>query len=209
MKLKLMLICSFLLCGEISMGAAEKSTAKNQSVVETKDSKNYGLNVQPLWILLGGLGIKAEYFLNKQYSLGVDGVYVSNHRPRASSSASEDQYSYLLSYKEINLGTNIMLTGTVQSDGLYLNPSLGYYSTAITEYSDLKLQGSSAGLQARLILGYQWVASSNWHYSAGGGLRLLQAQDIVVKDKAGNELLKEKYSGTSGLALEFLVGYLF
>ena len=102
-----------------------------------------------------------------------------------------------------------MLTGTLGSRGLYINPAIGYQTTRITEFSSSKLTGETSSPMARLTVGYQWILVKSLRLAAGGGLAVYDSKDIVVKDSSGNEVLREKSSSLGGLAIALQVGYLF
>ncbi|MGZ3769056.1 MAG: hypothetical protein ACXVCP_00140 [Bdellovibrio sp.] len=209
MKLNFVLAGLIFFGMQTSWGNTTMTTTSVDGV--TKNEPKIGVNVEPLWLVLGGLGAKAEYFITDKVSLGVSGFYIPGYKNKksSSSSASTDE-NYTLSADEINLGSNIMLTGTLASNGVYINPAIGYQHTKISDYSEFKLEGSTSGPQARLTAGYQWVD----HYSGlriaiGGGLRVLHSSDIVVKDKSGAEVLRQSSSALGGLAIDGHIGYVF
>lgn len=177
-----------------------------------RQTEKFGVNVEPLWLVLGGIGGKAEYFVTDKVSVGLGGVYIPSHKIEGSSSdetANSIGGNYSFEHNEIVLGSNIMLTGTLQSDGFYLNPGVGYQYTAITHFSFLDLSGSVSSPFARLTAGYQWVTSGNFRVGLGAGVAAYQDTDVVIADNSGREIDRTKSSTMSGLALDLHLGYIF
>jgi len=141
-------------------------------------------------------------------SLGVDGMYVLPRTTNATDEMNNQNYSYKWSTYEVYAGPTIMLTGDFDHRGLYILPAIGYTGASITNYGTLNLSGSMNTFEARFTVGYQFVVKS-FKFVTGGGLRLLNSSDIVVKDSFGNEVLREKSSSTGALALDLQAGYMF
>jgi hypothetical protein len=211
MKLDVILAAMILFGAQLGWAATEESTEILSAQIKTQPKT--GISVEPLWLLLGGVGAKFEYFVTDRISLGISGIYIPEHEMKPSSSNDESTASletYRWSTNEVNLGSNIMLIGNLSSNGVYMNPSIGYQNTSISDFGSRKLKGALSSPQGRLTLGYQWVNElNNLRFALGGGLRILKASDIVVKDEAGNELLRQNSSNLGGLALDAHLGYIF
>jgi len=163
---------------------------------------------------LSGVGAKVEYFASEKLSIGIGGILIPNHRIESTTSENGSTTStvggnYMWEHNEIYLGTNIMLTGTLGTRGLYINPAVGYRTTRISEFSDFKLSGSLSSPVARLTMGYQWILAKHLRLAAGGGLTVAQSSAVVVKDASGKEVLRENSTSLGGLALDLQVGYIF
>ena len=183
--------------------AAEPSPAPS-----TTHEHFLGVGVEPHWLLIGGIGLGVDFRLSNKVSLGLSGMMVP---PRSNSSTQETNSAivdYKWSYYEVYLGPKIMIMGDYDHHGLYVMPAIGYTGASISEYSSLKLSGSTNTAEARLTMGYQWVIRS-LRFTVGGGLRVLNSADVVVKDNQGNELLREKSSSFGGFALDGQFAYLF
>lgn len=194
----------------------EKSQTNTEVALEKESqsvSNTFGVNADPLWLALGGLGAKFEYFINEKISLGIGGFFIPSRWNESSSSSSSSSatksYDYKWEHNEFYLISNIMLTGDLNSHGLYISPAYGRQHTAITEFGKEKLNGKLDSPIARLTLGYQWILANHLRLAAGGGLNFMSSDAIVVKDASGKELLRDKSRGASGLALDLQVGFIF
>lgn len=191
--------------------ASKVSTMATKPQQETT-TKEFALSVDPLWLLLGGVGAKFEYFVSPKISIGIGGILIPEQEVKPTDDGKETASTggnYRRAYNEISLGSNVMLTGSLTSDGLYLNPGIGYQSAKISQFGESKLSGSLSAPFARLTVGYQWMMKTGFRIAAGAGLRVSESRDIVIKDNAGNEVLREKSSNLGGLTLDFNIGYLF
>lgn len=201
--------------GSLAHADASASSSSTLSTQESTNSPKFGFNLDPIWLAFGGIGAKAEYFLTNRVSLGVSGTYIPSHSfsPDSSSDSSNttdiSNDSYNWEHSEIFLGTNIMLTGTLGGQGIYINPAIGYQHTAISNYSIFQLSGSQSTPAARLTLGYQWVLARHLRLAAGGGLMLTPSSSVDIKDSYGNEVSRQNVSSLGGAALDLEVGYVF
>ncbi len=193
--------------------AAQASTSASSTLSKdfSPKTRTVGVDLQPLFLALGGLGAKVDYFATDKFSVGLSGVSIRNRQMNTSDKdASATTTTYKLSYSELNLNTRFMMTGTNFSDGAYLSPSIGYVTTRISDYSIYSLDGGFATPVATLLAGYQFVnAQSGFRVTAGAGYRLVQENTIVVKDSSGKEILRDKSSNLNGLALDLGVGMMF
>ncbi|HEY8272791.1 MAG TPA: hypothetical protein VIG33_17995 [Pseudobdellovibrionaceae bacterium] len=213
MKLKTILTAMILLTTHFGWAAVKDDESTDTLSIEVpKHQVKVGLSAEPIWLLVGGVGAKFEYFVTDHISVGINGVYIPEHQIETSSSKDQSltSESYRWSMNEINLGSNIMLTGSLSTNGVYLNPAVGYQNTRISDYGVLKLKGSLSSPQARLTAGYQFVnPANNLRFALGAGLRMIQDSDILVKDDTGEEVYRQKTSGLGGLALDCHLGYIF
>ncbi|MEZ0391335.1 MAG: hypothetical protein ACAH59_03905 [Pseudobdellovibrionaceae bacterium] len=204
------LVCLLTLAIGFSSMAAEKNSLRTSYQKENKPSMS--LSVEPIWLLVGGIGAKAEYFVTDRVSAGLNGVYIAEHEAETESSDSKSSStSYRWSSYEVNIGSNIMLTGNLLSNGFYINPAIGYTGASIKNFGEMQLQGSTSSPQARLTGGYQWFSKSypNLRLLAGAGVRMIQEPEVVVQDSTGSEIGRVKTQTLTGLALDFHIGYLF
>lgn len=212
-RFKISILSTLLATTLISINSTAATTGVSESnaksTIETKQIKpQTAINLDPIWLLTGGLGAKLEYFLNDTASIGLNGVYVPSHAVKTAP-ADASAYTYKWSHSEVLVGSNIMLTGTIRSRGMYINPAIGYQNTNITDFSDLKLKGELSSPVGRLTLGYQWVDSQNLRIAFGAGILSQQQSTIIVKDNSNNEVLRDKSSSFGSLALDLQIGYLF
>lgn len=211
MKLNVILAVMVLFGAQFGWAGTLESTDTLSTRVKTQPKT--GISVEPLWFLLGGVGAKFEYFATDRISLGISGIYIPEHEVKPASSKDESTTSlptYRFSSNEINLGSNFMLTGTLSSNGVYINPAIGYQNTRISDYGTFKLKGALSSPQGRLTLGYQWVNElNNLRFALGGGMRIIKSSDIIVKNEAGSEVYRENSSNLGGLALDAHLGYIF
>jgi hypothetical protein len=196
----------------IGFQAAAAPVGESSTPMESPElTKRVSLSVEPLWLLLGGIGAKTDFNVSKKVSLGLQALYIPSHSSNTSSddkTTTTTDYSYKWSYEEYNVGANIMLMGNIDGNGLYINPAVGYVRSKITDFSIFKYQGELAAPQFRTTVGYQWIVGS-FRFAAGGGYRLVSSNDIVIKDSKGNEVSREKSSTLGGLALDGHVGFTF
>lgn len=165
------------------------------------------VGVEPIYLLIGGLGANVDYALTKKTSVGLFGSFGSKYYP-------EDQEkgyaSYNSEFSMYGVGGRMMLTGDLKTNGAYVAPSVGYASYGIKDYGTFKLNGSLASGFAQAIAGYQWVNQENgFRIGAGAGVRAMPASDIIIRDEAGVEVHRAKASAAGGLALDLNFGLLF
>lgn len=203
-------IVAVLVLASLSVQAAKNSMSTTYRAKEAS-TKKAGVNLEPLPLLYGGVGLKAEYFVTPKISAGLGGQFL-NYTVKHEDPNSEQAKiggDYKIEHYEVLIGSNIMLTGSLATSGFYLNPAVGYQSTAIKNYSIFNLSGSIESPMARLTAGYQWITAKNLRFGLGAGGTLIQGNDIIVKDNTGKEVLREKASNMSGAALDLQVGFLF
>ena len=119
----LLIGCQFVAAAHAA-GSKESISAENVAIVEKPTQLNFGVNLEPIWVVLSGVGLKFEYFISDTVSVGVGGILIPNHKIESSTStASSTLYdnNYKYSHYEGLVGTNIMLTGTLGSRGLPAN----------------------------------------------------------------------------------------
>ena len=167
---------------------------------------SFGIRIDPLWSLIGGLGGEVDVRISQSVSIGLGGFYIF---PQSSKSFDNTSFSdYKWSSYEIYVGPTIMLLGDYDHHGLYIAPGIGYTGAKITDFSDLKYSGSMAAPELRFTVGYQWIVK-NFRFTTGAGLRALSTSDVTVKDSSGNTVLIEKSSTLNALALDLGVGMVF
>jgi hypothetical protein len=191
--------------------AVSPAFAQDDNSISTSNSSQtsrIGVSVEPLWLFVKGIGGKVDYALTETVSVGVGGMYIPSHANEESSDKQTTSPTYKWAHNELNVGTNIMLTGTLATNGVYVNPAVGYLNTRITEYGVDKLQGELSTPQFRTTLGYQWI-NQRIRIAAGGGFKVIGKDEIIVKDSSGAEIFRDRPSQTSGLALDFQVGVMF
>lgn len=191
--------------------AQERVGTKNDQSKIKKDSSVVSFNIEPIWLLLSGIGADVEIFLTERSAINLGGIYVAEHPAEASYSSSDKDVlgNYSWSKKEVNLGYKYMFTGSNTVSGFYMTPSIGYTTASITHVTDLNYEGTASATFARLMFGRQWVLPSHFRFALAGGLATYQKSDIVVKDGQGQEVLREKSPAMSTLNFDFQIGYLF
>lgn len=172
---------------------------------EKIENLSFGINAEPIWALLSGFGLKFEYFVTDKTSVGIQGMSFNYKANDTSTTLTK----YTLLHSEVFLGSNIMLTGTLSSRGLYIHPAIGYQTTEIKDYGTSNLNGTLNSPLAQFTVGYQWILAKHLRLAAGGGLNMYQQNDIIVKDSTGTEVYRDKSSTLGGLALDLHVGYVF
>lgn len=170
------------------------------------NERSFGLAVEPLWLLVGGIGAKADVRLSSTVSLGLGGMIVPSRRNTTSET---NTTNYKSSAYEIYLGPTVMLTGDYDSNGIFVTPAIGYIGSKITEYSSLNLSGKLDTYQGRLTAGYQWVSAKGFRVALGAGARTLGSGEVVVKDDSGKEVLRQRSSTSGGLVLDGTFAFLF
>lgn len=207
--MKSFLVIIFILSGIQKLHAAEPEL-QNVPAQEVASSPSFGINADPIWLALGGFGVKFEYFANDTVSVGLGGILIpkrSNTTDSSTSTITTDDYKW--EYSQYYIGSNIMLTGTLGGRGLYINPAVGVVSTKITEYGTSQLSGSLSAAMLKCTVGYQWVLMQHLRLAAGGGLMLANSSDIVIKDNSGAEIDRQESSALGGLAIDLQIGYVF
>jgi hypothetical protein len=212
-------MCSLLVLSAVGSRAlaASDSAMKTTVPMEEVSRPHFGFNLEPIWLVVSGVGAKAEYFVSDTVSVGFGGIFIPKHTVETSTTTSSTYNGtktttggdYKWEHTEMFLGANIMLMGTLGSRGLYINPAVGYATSRVSEFSDSNLSGELSSPMARMTVGYQWILARHLRLAAGGGLTLAQASDIKVKDDTGKEVLNEKSTNLGGLALDLQVGYVF
>jgi hypothetical protein len=196
----------------LSLNAGAEPVGETSTSMDSPElTKRVGLNIEPIWLVLGGLGAKFDFNLTKKFALSAQGIYIPPRWNRESGDSDSSYYrsdNYKWSYSEFNLGTTIMVIGDIDTHGMYINPAIGYVRAKITDYSTFNYQGELAAPQVRATVGYQWILG-NFRLAAGGGFKWIGGDDIVVKDSAGREISREKSSSFGGLALDGQVGFVF
>jgi hypothetical protein len=211
-KGKMMMKAKFLCLTLAILGQGALAQTQGTSSLETSAAQseyNGSVGVEPIWLLLGGIGAKAEYFMTQKISLGVDGTVIPSREMKSNSPGNAVNTNYVWSHNQFNLGTTLMLSGTLSTNGFYLNPKVGYQSTRITDFGTEKLQGSLSTPQASATIGYQWITpNSPLKLTVGAGYRVLQAGEIVIKDKNNKQIYSQNASNISGLAFDFQLSLL-
>jgi hypothetical protein len=191
--------------------AAASAQSSRTHVRNPENGYQFGLNVEPHWLLIGGIGAKADLAVTRGTAIGIQGLYVppkSMAHTTYDSNTNSFSRSYKWTYYEINVGPTFMLTGDLSTHGLYLSPAIGYMSNKISEYSSYNLSGSMNSPQLRTTVGYQWRIGG-LRFAVGGGLRLVSQSEVVVKNSKGEPIYREKASSLGGLAIDGMVGWVF
>jgi hypothetical protein len=177
----------------------------------SENGYNFGINLEPIYLAVGGIGAKFDFALTRATALSVQGVYA--HKNDLSSGdydneAKDHSVHYNWTYSEINIGPTFMLTGDLSTRGLYLFPSVGYMKSEVSDFGSDSLSGQLSSPQLRTTIGYQW-RFGGLRLAVGGGLRVISSSDIVIKDGRGQEVYREKSTVLGGLALDGQVGWVF
>ncbi len=188
--------------------APKKRSSPVKESISTKQSRaasehSFGLAVQPLWLLLGGIGADADLRLTPKTSLLLGGMYVPSHEVQGTDTSSP---KYKLTSYEIYLGPKYMLTGDYDRNGAYVFAGVGYTGVKISEFGSFRLSGSLDAPEAKVTLGYQFVGRDLFKCVFGIGGRILPSSDIVVRHDDGREALREKSSTLSSLVLDLSIG---
>lgn len=199
-----MLALAALFAVNAAAAAPASSGSISTTAPETHDKKSFSLGIEPLYLLLGGIGGIAEAHLTDRSRLGLGGLYIPSHK-------NGDSYpnDYSWSTYEVYLGPTFMLTGDNSHNGFYLSPAIGYTGTTISDYSVFKLSGSLDTFEGRITTGYQFVGTHGMKFVGGLGLRILDTGDVKIKDSAGRELYRVKSDQLSGLALDLRLAFMF
>jgi hypothetical protein len=195
----------------LALFALSASAFAKDSSLEMKNpakEHSFGLTAEPIWLLVGGLGAKADFRLSQSVSLGLGGMLIPPRNNVRSSSSSDSSFNYKWSMYEIYLGPTFMLTGDFDSNGIFVTPAVGYLGAKITNFGSSNLSGALNTYQARVTAGYQWVSIKSIRIAVGGGLRALGSSEVIVKE-GSKEVLRDKSSSTGGLVIDFQVGMLF
>jgi hypothetical protein len=180
------------------------------SVDYSANTPNWGIGLEPLWLVLGGLGAKLDYNLTNETSIGMSGIYI----PERDNTTSEENKSttvakYRWTYYEINIGPTFMLTGKLNTNGFYIYPAIGVAHAEIFNYDGLGIGGEVTTPQIRTTAGYQW-AKNDFRLVAGAAFRIFNKDsDIIIRNSAGQELGRQDLSSTGGFALDLQIGLMF
>lgn len=147
--------------------------------------------------------------MTQKISLGVDGTVIPNREMKSTNTQNSVNTNYRWSHHQFNVGTTLMLSGTLSTNGFYLNPKVGYQSTRITDFGTEKLQGSLSTPQISATIGYQWITpNSPLKLNVGAGYRALQNGEIIIKDRNNKQIYSENSSNIGGLAFDFQLSIL-
>lgn len=199
-----------------AMLATSNASAQESVALKPVPSKehHFGLRLDPIWALIGGLGAQTDVRLSNGISLALGGYYIpprKNAETTSSSSSSSSTYTgytYKWTAYEVYVSTIIMITGDYDHHGLFIAPGVGYTGAKITEYSPFNLSGSMDVPEARVTVGYNWVVK-NFKFTAGGGLRAIAGGEVVIKNSAGDEILRDRASSMGGVAFDVGAGMIF
>lgn len=181
------------------------SIARPSRMIE--DRHSFGIGIDPLVLFNSSVGGQADVRVGDRFAVVVGGFYQPAQERESSGKV---KYHYTSSIYEVYLGSTIRLTGDYDRDGFYLLPAVGYLEASILDFSDLKLSSSIGAPTGRLSAGYDWIwPASHLRFTLGGGYRVLQSTDVVVKDRSGLEVYRENTSSLGGMVLDFRLSYLF
>ncbi|MGE4133105.1 MAG: hypothetical protein AB7F86_15795 [Bdellovibrionales bacterium] len=164
--------------------------------------------VEPHWLLIGGLGAKFDFRLSDSVSFGIGGMGVPDHSTSSTDSNGKNKETYNFSTYEVYMGPTFMLTGDYDHHGVFLSPAIGYTGAKISNYSEFKLSGQMDSAELRITTGYQWVVR-NFRFVAGAGYRAINSTDVIVRDRSGAEVYRERSSVLSGFVIDAGAGILF
>lgn len=183
----------------VLIGASAFAQSQEIEVVSQKKLQpSMGVTLDPLWFAINGVGIRFEYFLTDRSSIEFTSIYRS--RP---------SLDFSMSYKEISIGSNIMLTGTNGSRGLYVHPFVGQSTVEVFDYGSSKLSGTLAVPFAGATVGYQWVPGGTIKLAIGGGVRTVGSGDLVIQNAEKTDTFQMSSSVLSEYALDAKVGIVF
>jgi hypothetical protein len=196
----------------VCVSAQPLTQIKSSKPVEEK--KHYfGIGLEPHWLLIGGLGAKADARVSDNVAIEIGGMYIP---PRQNTMNEEDKKgnygkedNYLWSVYEIYFGTRVMLMGDYDHHGLFVTPAIGYTGAKISDYGSRKLEAALDVPEARLTVGYQFVVANFLRFAAGAGWRVMGQNDVVVGDAEGNEVYRQRSSTMNGLVIEGHAAILF
>lgn len=176
--------------------------ATNASSSESGDFVN--LRLAALGLLIGYLNADLEFKVADQWSVG-------------------PTFSFWRYKGESSLFTNKEYTGqrnafgaraTWAKNGAYRT---GFYISPIIQFVDAKISGTGATSGSPVeakgsgplfsgVFGYHWFGA-NWNISAGAGFVAGGPENIEVREGATTENVRS--SRTTGVTLDFMIGYVF
>lgn len=175
--------------------------AASASHAEHSDDMNFRFN--PLGLVIGAIGVNFDIAVTDDWTVGPEGLYW--HLKFDNNSSFND---FEISAFSVGARANWFKNG-VFTDGLYVGPSVKYFSikatsTDATTYLDR--EGTASALAAVCLVGYGWFWDS-FNMMLGGGLSLpLGNNKVEVTDAAG---VKREESVGGGFAAEFTLGWTF
>lgn len=190
----------------LSVQAMAERTSSVSTTETEQTEHSYGLSAEPLWLVLGGFGAKADTRLSDSISLGVGGMYIPT---RSETSSGDSQTNYRWSTYEVYVGPTLFLSSTYDKSGWYITPALGYTSATISNYGTSNLSGSLSAPELRVTGGYQWLFAKSIRLTVGGGARVVSSSDVVIKDSTGQEVYRQSSGALGGLSLDLQIGYMF
>lgn len=185
---------------------APMTFAQSNTMATPQKRHSVGLSVEPLWLLIGGLGAKIDFRVSDTMAIGLGGMY-ANWSTKSEDSTINDT-AYKQKVYEIYMGPTFNLTGNYDTNGIFFTPAIGYTGSRIYDYSIFNLSGELNTFELRTTAGYQWV-SNDLRIIAGGGFKFLGDSDVVVRDASQKEVYRSKSGSFGALALDFHIAWLF
>lgn len=168
------------------------------------ESDRMNLTLDPIGLIVGSLGMGLDFRVHPQWTVGPR-LEVWNSREHARGIFTG---GYRIHAYGAGVRANWFAEG-VYTDGLYVSPSLNYYSIKVkaTDAFSNESSASASGLSARAIAGYGWFWDS-FNIMLGGGLTVFLGDSKVrVTDSSGQK--EDVPLQTVTPALEFQLGWTF
>lgn len=187
-----------------AQGASSNSISTNAS---RASERSFGVGVEPLWLLIGGLGAEFDARVSEGTAIILAGMYVPTRDSLTSGSSADLNYKWTT--YEVYIGPKFMLSGAYHESGFYLAPAVGYVGSTITDYGVDKWRGSLNAPVGRLTGGYQFVGFNGIRLTTGLGLRVASSSDIVIRDASDRDVYRTSSSSFGSLALDLRFGFMF
>ncbi len=111
--------------------------------------------------------------------------------------------------KALGVRANWAQNGAYRS-GVYLSPMIQLVSAEVTgrsAFSGIPVTATASVPLITGLVGYQWFGPSGWNINVGAGLVTGGSSKVEVRD--GTTTSSVETSQTGGLALDFMIGYVF
>lgn len=176
--------------------------ALSESSSENGDFVN--LRVAALGLLIGYVNFDLEFKVSDQWSVGPSASF---WRYKADSTLFVGN-EYTAQRRAIGVRSTWSKNGAYRT-GFYISPMLQIVDAKVTGVgatSGSPVEAKGSGPIVSGVFGYHWFGA-NWNLSAGAGFSVGGAESVEVREGTTTETVKS--SRTAGIALDFMIGYVF
>lgn len=165
------------------------------------------LRASGLFLLVGGLNLDLDFKINDEWTVGPTLTY---WKFDFNTTAGFVGSKLSTIYKAIGVRANWSQNGTYRT-GMYLSPILQFAGATVEGVSSSTgrtITGEANAPVLSGLVGYQWFYPTGFNITAGIGLSV-GASGTKAEATDGTTTVKTETSRTGGLALDFMMGYVF